>query len=362
MLRTNLDTPRWFTLPLLGICALLSTAGCTAFNDCLELSLAKNGFTALAPAKLSMFFSVTTCAGEPVPGLTAESFSIAEDGKRVSNFESQKVIMAKGQKFRLHTLVLLDLSGSLLRSGDFTRLKEAAAAFVDSVLSGQPEGHTLAIYGFDGRANPFPVSEFSSDPAHLKAALESLSTPQCSTNADCADFPDRRTCGGWLCVDDSTNLNGAVIAGLKRLDSEVVRDTSIPFQHGALVLFTDGTDQAARYQDHEAEHQVSLSNHEVFTVGLGGEVDRTTLQSLGKSGFELASQTDELNQAFAKVGQRVLALANRFYLVEYCSPKRGGTHELTVSVTVPDGEAQRTGSLTHPFDASNFTSGCEISL
>jgi hypothetical protein len=333
-------------------------------DNCLELSLARNGFSAAAPAKLSMFFSVSTCAGEPVPGLSAESFSIAEDGKRISSFESQKVIVPKGQKFRLHTLVLLDLSGSLLRSGEFPRLQEAASAFVDAVLTGAPEGHVLSLYGFDGRASPFPISDFSNDVAFHKTALAGLASPQCAMNADCADLPDRKTCAGWMCVDDSTNLNGAIVAGLKRLDTEVHRDPTIPFQQGALVVFTDGTDQAARVSPDEARHQVENSDHEVFTLGLGGEVDRESLRQMGKSGFELASETEELNQAFAQLGQRVLSLANRFYLVEYCSPKRGGHHELTVSVRIPlaDGAGEKTGSLTQPFDATTFTSGCSIGL
>jgi hypothetical protein len=219
----------------------------------------------------------------------------------------------------------------------------------------------MAIYAFDGREAPTPVVEFTSDPAALKAGLERLSTPECSHNSDCAGFTDRRSCAGWLCVDDSTNLNGAVVQGLERLERERAADKEVPFQESALVVFTDGTDQAARVTREAALTAVGASRSHVFTIGLGTETDQRALETLGKDGFQPAAQLSELSGAFFRIGERITSLANRFYLLEYCSPKRSGTHSLEVVAawTSPEGTPLK-GSLTRRFDATGFESGCEI--
>ena len=71
------------------------------------------------------------------------------------------------------------------------------------------------------------------------------------------DRPDHRRALahrlGWRCVDDSTDLNGAVVSSLSTLDAEPAA-SDVTWRDGAVVLFTDGTDQ------------------HVFSIGLGGEV------------------------------------------------------------------------------------------
>jgi VWFA-related protein len=350
----------------LGLCILAGVvvASCapTAPKEsaCLQLELPENGFSSASPAKLSMLFTVSTCLGEPVPGLTADNFEIYEDDQPVSAFESQKTIQPKGQRFRFYTLLALDLSGSMLKSGNFPVLRDAAIAFVDQVMPAGDDSRRVALATFDGRSQPSLLVDFTHDPSAIKAAIAGLEVRECTTHADCAGFEDRKACASWRCVDDSTNLNGAVVASLARLDAQVAGDEAVQYRQGALVVFTDGRDQAARVSASEASTKVDASEQHVFTVGLGGEVNRASLQALGKDGFHPVERPEELGAAFQSVATRVSALAQRFYLLEYCSPKRGGKHELRVEARAQRSGMVLTGALSTSFDASQFESGCEV--
>lgn len=311
------------------------------------------------PAKVSLFFSLDKATGEPVSGLGASAFDLFEDGRRISPYESQLRISPKGERFRTSSLLLLDMSGSILRSGGFPALRNGAAAYISEVLKAASDGQRIALATFDGRAAIQLLSPFSSDSATLLAALDSLQTKECNTASDCATFEDRKMCAAWRCVDDSTNLNGAVVGGLDVLAKQVA-EVGIAYHDTALVVFTDGTDQAARIPQASMLQTLANSTSHVFTVGLGGDVDASLMQRLGRDGSFFATASADLLSAFQRVARAITAKANRFYALEYCSPKRAGRHELKVTTTLRDGPQVYTGTMTREFDASGFTSGCTL--
>lgn len=334
----------------------------TSSSRCLSLTEPSGtaGLTSALPSRVGLLFKVDTCGGEPVSGLSGAQFEIFEDGKKVSAFESQQRVAPKGERFRLFSVVLLDLSGSMLRSGDFPQLQVAATRYLDEALAGGGDGHRLALMTFDGREQPQTLVPFTSDRAALQRGLESLSASECSASSDCAAFSDRRTCAGWRCVDDSTNLNGALISTLDTLGAELSQ-SDVTWRDGAVVLFTDGTDQAARASSSAAQEAVLGSAQHVFTIGLGGEVDERALKGLGKDGYWPVAKADQLDAAFVDIAGRVASLANRFYVLEYCSPRRSGTHTLKVVATLDSPrDGQLVGSLSGQFDATGFSSGCEL--
>lgn len=348
--------------------AALLLGGCGTADDAylplpksLKVTGTDGALQTLPPARVSVSFTVDTSDGEPVSGLAAEKFEIFEDGAKVSAYESQRSIQPKGQKSRMFSLLLLDMSGSILRSGEFPKVQEAASAYVDRVLGEGGDAQRIAVYAFDGRANLLPVVPFSADALALKNGIANLAQRQCTVNADCVAQADARTCAGWLCVDESTNLNGAVVQALTQLDTAVGSEPQIPFKESALVVFTDGTDQAARVSRSETSTAVRNSHSHVFAVGLGGEVDRGALADFAKDGYEPVAAAEQLQTAFDGIAKRIASMANRFYVLDYCSPKRSGTHELRIvaSYTLPTGDSV-SGSLTRQFDATGFTSGCEI--
>lgn len=356
---------------LLLTCLSLSLAACgpvavtdqpvTSGSRCLSLSEpGGSALTASLPSRVSWLFRVETCAGEPVAGLSATQFEIFEDGKKVSAFESQQRVASRAEKFRLYSVVLLDLSGSMLRSGDFPQLQAAARAYLETSLKDGGDGHRIALLTFDGREQPQVVVPYTSSLPALLAGLDSLSASECSSSAQCTAYPDRRTCAGWRCVDDSTNLNGAIVKALGHLEGELSQ-SEVPWRDGAVVLFTDGTDQASRVSMQAALDAVQKSKQHVFTVGLGGEVDVQALQGFGKDGYWPVAKAEQLAGAFEEISARVAGLANRFYVLEYCSPKRSGAHTLKISASVETARDGRlTGSLSGQFDATGFASGCEL--
>ena len=333
----------------------------TSSSHCLSLSEpgGTTGLTSALPSRIGWLFKVDTCAGEPVSGLSGAQFEIFEDGKKVSAWESQQRVAPKGERFRLYSVVLLDLSGSVLRSGDFPGLQAAASRYLDEALSAGGDGHRVALMSFDGRAEPQLLVPFTSNRAALHTGLDSLSTRECTVSRECAGFSDRRTCAGWRCVDDSTNLNGAIVSTLGTLDAELAA-SDVTWRDGAVVLFTDGTDQAARVSSDAAQSAVLKSRQHVFTVGLGGEVDERALRQLGKDGYWPVAKADQLDAAFVEIAGRVAGLANRFYVLEYCSPRRSGTHTLKVVANLDSPSGALVGSLSGQFDATGFSSGCEL--
>ena len=101
-----------------------------------------------------------------------------------------------------------------------------------------------------------------------------------------------------------------------------------------MVVFTDGTDQANRVPASDALAAVDASDIAIYSIGLRGEIDETFLSNIGRSGSAFADSSDALLGEFSGVGDQIEAMANSFYVLAYCSPRRGGFNELTIRVTV----------------------------
>ncbi len=347
-----------------GLLLLVVGCGPTVEETPLCLQFSQPGgevVTTSQPGKVSAFFSVDTCTGKPVSALTAANFEIQEDGKPVSPYESRRTIQPKGQRYQMDSLLLIDFSGSILRSNSWPTVRDAATKYVDTVLSRPGDGQRVALYTFDGRSSPQKVVAFSGDKNAVLAGLASLEEKQCSTTAQCAGNAEAKTCAAFRCVDDSTNLNGAIVRAIEELEAQSAGLKNVEFKDSSLIVFTDGTDQAARVSNNTVITRTAASNVHVFTVGLGTEVDATALQAYGKDGFYPATAPGELAQSFSRIAEKVAGLANRFYLLEYCSPKRSGRHELKlVARWVDPSVGELVGSMTREFDAAGFESGCDL--
>jgi hypothetical protein len=324
---------------------------------CLKLTPSAEGLWAQLPSRVSVLFSVDTCAGEPVPNLGPAAFTVKEDGVASSAFESGTRLAAHSEDFAMASLLLLDISGSILESGAFPQLLSAARGYARAVL--QSPNARVAVMGFDGRAQALLVQGFTGELAQVERALDGLAAPECSTQADCAGRSEARTCAAFRCVDASTNLNGAVVGALGALEAQAQAQAA-RFQDTALVVFTDGRDLADRVSAAELVLRVRTSRAHLFTVGLGREADAESLERLGRDGFFPVDAPQALAQAFDAIAARVNALANRFYALDYCSPRRGGRHTLEVEATVDTPEGPLRGSLSGAFDATGFQSGCAV--
>ena len=296
------------------------------------------------PAKIRLFFKADFDNGDPIAGLEAENFTISENGSVISSSESLAQIQRDPGQFMFTSVLLLDLSGSVLNAEDLPTLKSSSIGFIESVIPLPDEAFAgsfeMAIYWFDGEENIHLLKPFSTSRAELVQSIESIDEN--------------------ISNDNSTNLNGAVIQGIdvvsERLE-QIKLDPDISTA-SSLVIFTDGTDQANWASDAEATTAVNSSGSDltIFTIGLGSEIDENILSTFGKSGYEFADSDLDLNDTFQKVAKSVSDEANSFYVLEYCSPKRSGTHTITVRLDYMGSS----GSFQSDFSAEGFTGGCTI--
>lgn len=320
-------------------------------DDCLNLGendlilSIQDQFTTL-PGKVSILFKVSNVEGNPVSGLTADQFTIYEQGRNddcfntISTSESQARISSNSQIFTNNTLLVLDLSNSVL-SSSLDELKLAGSSFVDNVMpTMEIESVKMAIYWFDGENELHLLNDLTSSKDELKTSIEGITTD--------------------ISSDPSTDLYGAVIKSTD-IASDLLQASTQGDKIGAasVVIFTDGTDQASRFTKEAAQKKVDEAdlNISFFTIGLGAEIDTQVLTDIGKTFSVFAANKEELETTFIDISKLVSERANSFYLFEYCSPKRDGSGENNLAIQVSDGGMQ--GAVQTKFDAAGFTGGCE---
>jgi VWFA-related protein len=289
------------------------------------------------PAKVTVTFQVLTEDGRPVPGLSVDAFEILDNGVSDSGFESSKAFQPKPGRFQASVALLLDMSGSITGSNALASLKDAAAAFIDKSL--EASGVAVGVWWFDGGADLVELIDFTDDAEALDAAIEGMTEE--------------------LTRDNSTNLNGAIQQGIGVVEERMQEGAATGVsQAGALVIFTDGTDQANRVTSTAALSAVDASRVAVYAIGLRGEIDETFLRRIGRSGSAFADNSESLLSEFSGIGGEIEAMANSFYVLAYCSPRRAGvSNELTIRLT----HQGRQASATTTYAAVNFTGGCVIS-
>jgi uncharacterized protein YegL len=330
---------------ILGLVITVLLTGCVDDNNNLqeievELIEAKTEL----PSKIRLFFRVDLGEEHQFTVLESSAFEIYENGSQISSLEAQAQIQREPGDFLYSSILLLDLSGSILNNSDLPNLKDASTSFIeqtmpseDDVLYGTRE---MAVFWFDGEQNIHRLVDFTSERDTLISGINSIDKD--------------------ISNDVSTNLNGAVIQGLSVMNDrlqEITEDSDIATA-GSMVLFTDGTDQAGYVSTSQAMDSVQNASreHSIFTIGLGGEINQEVLQSFGKDGFELAEDSLELNDTFLAVAQRLEAASNSFYVLEYCSPKRSGQHTLELRATYEE----MFGNFETTFSAEGFTGGCTV--
>jgi von Willebrand factor type A domain len=315
---------RWNPCPLIGFyAALLSGLGA----GCAGLKLQLVDASVRRPSNVAVYFTVDTRGGEPVANLTPADFRIYEDGQPVSVLESRQTILQPEVAAIHYTLLLVDMSGSVVDSGDMPALIQAASSFSDRVGPYQK----VAISFFDGSPHLTPVVGFG---GNVRAGIHTLAT--------------RRP------KDPSTNLNGAVIEGVKVLHHQM-ENAPVPLRFGTLVVFTDGTDRAHRASPEDVSHALDSAGFETYVIGVGQEVDRGQLSRIGRSGTFASQNRADIQRGFDEVGARIEASSKRYYLLSYCSPSRAGQHQVEIEAVAHG----RRGSLKRPFDASGFGPNCD---
>jgi hypothetical protein len=315
-------------MPLLlitgGLIALFSLA-----SACGGLELRLHNASVQKPSNVALYYSVQTCRGQPVAGLTAESFHIYEDDQLISPFESKQTILNPEIAVVHYIILLLDLSGSITESGSLPTLVDASISFAERVA----RTHRVAVYGFDGGPKLIPLVRFTTNPKAVRGGLKRLTHRKVK--------------------DPSTNLNGAVVEASEVLELRMAK-SSQPLRFGTLVVFTDGTDRAHRVSEYDMHRVLDEAGLNVFVIGLGAEIAEDRLARLGRTGFMKASAMASLGSVFDRVAAQIEAAGRKFYLLSYCSPSRAGLHSLRVEAHAEN----LSGSIEHQFNAEGFGPKC----
>ncbi len=307
-------------LRLAALALLLGSTGC--------LKLRLINYAVRKPSNVAAYFTVDRSNRDPVPGLTADSFRIYEDGSPVSIHESKQTILNPEVAAVHYTLLLVDMSGSVTQSGQVPALQSAVQAFTQVVEKHQK----VAVYSFDGDPKIHPLMGFGSGASAAGAV------------------------GSFKGRDPSTNLRGAVVEALGILRKELDRAPQ-PLKFGTLVVFTDGTDRANRVDRATMLAAVDdATEFDIFVVGVGAEIDRGELSRIGKTGAVFDANPGQMQKAFEAVAARIEGYTKRFYLLSYCSPARKGERRLKIEAIAPD---KAKGSIETTFSADGFGPSCD---
>ncbi|HJL15721.1 MAG TPA: VWA domain-containing protein [Sandaracinaceae bacterium LLY-WYZ-13_1] len=304
-------------------CAVLLLAGCGG----LRLSMVDSAYQ--RPSNVAVYFTVDTAGGDPVVGLEADDFHIYEDGRLVSVNESQQTIVNPEVAAEHYTLLLVDMSGSVSESDQVPMIESAAQQFTSQL----EEHQKVAVYAFDGSEDIHRITPFTRSAGAANAGVGRVS--------------------GFRARDPSTNLHGAVVNAIDELDTALERSDA-PLRFGTVVVFTDGTDRAARVSAQEMGDAIEESPYDFFAIGVGDEIDEGVLGDVGREGYVMVDDPGAIGAAFERVGERILRMTQRYYLLSYCSPARAGEHTVTVEAVTDDAS----GSLSYDFDAEGFGPNC----
>ena len=144
------------------------------------------------------------------------------------------------------------------RGGNREAVVQAAATFTDRVEKSQK----VAIYAFDGSADLHPIVPFTDSDREREGGRAAARDVQA---AGPEHEPQRRG------------------RSRPRRARQRARQSEHPLKFGTLVVFTDGTDRAARVPAEEMQQHVREKPLDVFAIGLGAEIKESQLRTSARA-------------------------------------------------------------------------------
>jgi len=249
--------------------------------------------------QIRIYLTASDERGTPLKGLDVGNFSVQEDGKAV---RVQGVFPLERGEEPLSVVLAIDRSGSM-RGRPIKDARQAAADFIKEMRRIDRVG----AVSFDDHVTV--ISRLSSDKGPLLKAIAKIT------------------------VGKDTALNDAVMNALALLS---------PFTgRRAVVVLTDGKENRSKASRKEAIDKAREIGVPVITIGLGAEVDVSTLQAIadrtgGRSFF--AQESSELPSLYRAIARQLI----NQYRVTLQSHKSldSGWHRLRVVVKTTRGKAE----------------------
>ncbi|RKU26969.1 hypothetical protein C6499_12580 [Candidatus Poribacteria bacterium] len=300
------------------LATILLVCGIQGASKAFEYNLTRYEINVEPPSSVNIMFTVQDTDGRGISHLTTENFEVTENGQAVSPTESAMYIRKRAAApYALKTVLMLD--NSLSVKADLERIKAAAVSLVQNITTQQE----IAVYEFSDK--PVLLQDFTNNVASLTDAIQSIRL-------------------GYA----TTNLYGSIVEGCSRWEDTYA---TAKIQQGYLIVLTDGSDTQGSQTLKGALKARDRRN--VFTIGLGAEIDLDALKQLGNAGAFTLKDVTELGSQFISIQRKIESLADSFYWLNYQSPKRGAkTHTLRLKVK---GNA-RDSTLREDFDSRDFYS------
>jgi len=308
---------------------LLPLTGCGVFR---HVTVEPIAMTTQRPSNVGAYVAVSD-ADLPLTELMPSNFHVYENGQLVPPEQTELTLLDPNLVAAHQAVLLMDMSAAQTPAAR-TLAAKAALNFVQKVMPRE----AVSIFAFDGGESLVQVATLPrGNAAVTMAALENF-TPR----------------------DSSRNLNGAVIAGLGKLEA-LLSATGKVVRVGTLVVFASGPDVAGRVDRDKAHDAVWESRYDVLGVGIGEQAD--AIEDLARRGLVRSQSADTLPIAFEEVASKTVEQLEKHYLVSYCSPARAGTRRLRleVSYTNKEGEEHH-GDFETEFSARGFGPGCNPSV
>lgn len=319
--------------------------------DCLALDRVDSPLV-VPPAGLRVGFRALRCDGGPLPLLRSADVTVINDETGVefgAGGEGDSVSrLATNSDVELYSLLVLDLSSSIVNGGVLDDAIDGALEFVEETESGPASSlrHLVGVAVF-GRPGTFSVRQaFTTDTSQLRSVLTGL---RGATSLG------------------TTDLYNAYMDGLELLEAQT---GTASYVERNLILLTDGTHEAGDEENLRAEalSAKQMTTAATYIVGVRGEYDACRLEELaggadstcregdactenssnpgGCNSFFADVSSVELSDVFSVVAGRALGLAQSNYEIAVCTPVALGEPSLTIRVKVGDASDEATVSYS----------------
>lgn len=295
---------RAYALFLVGLAVLFPLTSALAQDQTPQIRITQVDNTQFP--QVTVYVSVTDAAGEPL-AVDPRMIQIAENGTVMD----AKEVSGAGQIGPLTTLLVVDVSGSMLQGGKLRSAKTAALTYVEQMRPGDQAGlvtfNTVVKY----------VQPLTSDRTALKAAIEKLN------------------------AYDDTAMYDALAEG-----TGILKD--IPGRK-AIIVLTDGLDNRSKTTPDQVIQGIGPAGVSISTIGLGDPqktgvnsgLDENSLRAFSSRAggiYSYANDPDTLKNLYQLYGR---ALQSEYRIV-YTSPsglRDGANRALSVSLAGLNGAA-----------------------
>lgn len=248
--------------------------------------------------QISLVNSVTDSNGTLIPGLTGSNFNLTEDNQARTISVSQ----TSSGSSAVSVALVIDVSGSLSTSGVSDEVA-AAKAFLN--LLGPQDRVALITF----QSTVTTRVPFTTDRAAIDSALNSLSS------------------GG----------NTALLDGIVRAAQLIGAE---PQGRRAVVLMTDGYENASTSSEAQALAAAKAANSPVFTIGFTSDIKEDELRRIadGTGGIFYRSATSaNLQNILTRLGQVITSQ----YIVSYTTANAAVSHQGNLTVNAAGQSASK---------------------